>query len=136
VIRRSSKKRPREDTPNVVARFAVFKAQTVLAQVSDYLADPKGSDRGRDWSDLKDQVADVSSAIASIEESALIPHKWDDSVPEAVCDILDRVESVVSLVHVRTFMQDNGVYADGEAQAVGALSRQIRGANPGERISY
>lgn len=136
MIRRSSKKQPREDTPNVVARFALIKAQTVLAQVSNYLANPKGSDQGRDWPDLKDQVADVSSAVASIEETALIPNKWDDAVPEAVCDILDRVESVVSLVHVRTFMQDNGIYADGEAQAVGALSRQIRRANPGERISY
>lgn len=108
----------------------------MLDQVSNYLANPQGSDKGRDWSDLKEQVAEASSAVVSIEESALIPHNWDDAVPEAVCDILDRVESVVSLVHVRTFMQDNGVYADGEAQEVGALSRRIRGANPGERISY
>jgi hypothetical protein len=120
----------------VVARFAVIKAQRVLAQVSDYLANPQRSDQGRDVSDLKEQVADVSTAVESIEVTALIPHKWDDVVPEAVCDILDRVESVVSLVHVRTSMQDNGVYADVEAQKVGALSRQIRGAKPGERITY
>ena len=120
----------------MVARFAVIKAQTVLDQVSNYLTNPQGSDQGRDRPDLKRQVADVRSAVASIEETGLIPRKWDGAVPEEVCDILDRVESVVSLVHVRTLMQDNGVYADVEAQEVGALSRQIRGASPGERIIY
>ena len=104
MIERSKKNRPREATPNVVARFAVIKAQDVLTQVSTYLDRPQGRDKGRDWVDLKEQVADVRSDVASIEEKGLIPDQWDQVVPREVCDILDRVESVVSWLHVRTFM--------------------------------
>lgn len=132
----SKKGLPREGTPNVVARLAVIKAQDALAQATSYLDRPQGRDQGSDWTDLKEKLADASAAVESIQQNALIPDQWDQAVPAEVCDILDGVVSVISLVHVRTFMQDNGVFADSEAQEVGSLSRRIRAASPGERIHY
>ena len=62
-----------EATPDVVARFAVIQAQWTLEEVSNYLANPRGSDRGRNFQDLRDQVSEVARAVDQIERRASSP---------------------------------------------------------------